>query len=240
MAFVNKPQCAARILVAFLWLALLSQLPCSAQSDGSVPISSPGSWTTDKLYDVAAAPAHIAKLTGVRLWKASKELARGTRQSLLTAPTRQLLKPPVDTEFSYGYDATSPTQTYPNGSPLSFPWQSQQIAQNSPTAMPPAYQWQGRPDTQSLPTYSPVASTTSFQKSPARLYSPETHPEYPYSGYGFTNPDAVPVRGYFRSNGTYVAPHFRTAPNFTQRDNFSTIGNRNPFTGRMGTHRAYR
>ncbi|MCQ9206847.1 MAG: hypothetical protein NG740_03070 [Omnitrophica bacterium] len=31
----------------------------------------------------------------------------------------------------------------------------------------------------------------------------------------------VSVRGYSRSNGTYVAPHFRTSPNSSVYDNFS-------------------
>jgi len=29
------------------------------------------------------------------------------------------------------------------------------------------------------------------------------------------------VQGYFRSNGTYVAPYFRSAPNSTTLDNYS-------------------
>ena len=39
----------------------------------------------------------------------------------------------------------------------------------------------------------------------------------------------VSVRGYYRSNGTYVKPHMRTAPNGTKRDNFSYKGNTNPY-----------
>lgn len=49
-----------------------------------------------------------------------------------------------------------------------------------------------------------------------------------------TNPNHVHVRGYHRSDGTYVSPHYRTAPNSTNRDNFSTIGNVNPYTGEPG------
>lgn len=45
----------------------------------------------------------------------------------------------------------------------------------------------------------------------------------------------VHVKGYYRDNGTYVAPHNRTAPNSTNIDNFSTIGNVNPYTGEKGT-----
>lgn len=42
------------------------------------------------------------------------------------------------------------------------------------------------------------------------------------------------TRGYFRSSGTYVMPHFRTSPNATKFDNFSTKGNVNFFTGKKG------
>jgi hypothetical protein len=43
------------------------------------------------------------------------------------------------------------------------------------------------------------------------------------------------VGGYTRSNGTYVQGHYRTLPNNTRDDNWSTIGNINPFTGAAGT-----
>lgn len=49
-----------------------------------------------------------------------------------------------------------------------------------------------------------------------------------------TNPNHLRVSGYYRSNGTYVQPYFRTAPNSTTRDNFSTKGNTNPYTGKPG------
>jgi hypothetical protein len=45
----------------------------------------------------------------------------------------------------------------------------------------------------------------------------------------------VHVRGYTKKDGTYVAPHDRTAPNHTKNDNWSTKGNINPETGKAGT-----
>lgn len=45
----------------------------------------------------------------------------------------------------------------------------------------------------------------------------------------------VDVNGYYRSNGAYVSPYHRTAPNSTISDNYSTQGNINPYTGRAGT-----
>ena len=46
---------------------------------------------------------------------------------------------------------------------------------------------------------------------------------------------AVHVKGYYRSNGTYVQPHYRSSPNGTTLDNYSTKGNVNPYTGKEGT-----
>ena len=42
------------------------------------------------------------------------------------------------------------------------------------------------------------------------------------------------TRGYIKKDGTYVQPHFKTAPNKTKLDNFSSKGNINPFTGKKG------
>lgn len=50
-----------------------------------------------------------------------------------------------------------------------------------------------------------------------------------------TNPNHVYVSGYHRADGTYVPAHYRTAPNHTAWDNFSTIGNVNPYTMETGT-----
>lgn len=47
------------------------------------------------------------------------------------------------------------------------------------------------------------------------------------------------VKGYVKSNGTYVAPHIRTTPNSTKLDNYSSKGNINPYTGQRGTKDPY-
>lgn len=49
----------------------------------------------------------------------------------------------------------------------------------------------------------------------------------------------VHVRGYVRSDGTYVAPSVRTAPNSVRSDNWSTQGNVNPYNGQQGTQNPY-
>lgn len=45
----------------------------------------------------------------------------------------------------------------------------------------------------------------------------------------------VYVQGYYRSNGTYVQGHYRTRPDYTRDNNYSTVGNTNPYTGKAGT-----
>ena len=47
------------------------------------------------------------------------------------------------------------------------------------------------------------------------------------------------VTSYIRSDGTFVPGHWRTSPNNTRLDNYSTRGNVNPYTGRRGTVNPY-
>ena len=49
----------------------------------------------------------------------------------------------------------------------------------------------------------------------------------------------VYVKGYYRSNGTYVDPHYRTSPNNSTYDNWSSYGNTNPYTGQKGYNRSW-
>ncbi len=49
------------------------------------------------------------------------------------------------------------------------------------------------------------------------------------------------VRGYYKSStGSYVAPHYRTSPNSSRFDNYSTKGNYNPYTGKKGYTSPYK
>jgi len=50
-----------------------------------------------------------------------------------------------------------------------------------------------------------------------------------------SNPYSHQTQGYTNRNGTYVQPHQQTNPNSTQRDNYGTKGNYNPYTGKTGT-----
>jgi hypothetical protein len=56
-------------------------------------------------------------------------------------------------------------------------------------------------------------------------------------GVSFSAEAAVRVRGYYRSNGTYVQPHYRSNPDGNFSNNWSTYPNVNPYTGAVGTKR---
>jgi len=44
----------------------------------------------------------------------------------------------------------------------------------------------------------------------------------------------VSVKGYYRKDGTYVAPYHRSSPDTTVRNNYDYKGNTNPYTGETG------
>lgn len=51
----------------------------------------------------------------------------------------------------------------------------------------------------------------------------------------------IRVKGYYKpSTGRYVAPHYKTTPNRSKFDNFSTRGNYNPYSGQRGTVNPFR
>lgn len=50
-----------------------------------------------------------------------------------------------------------------------------------------------------------------------------------------SNPNSHYVSPYTTQQGTEVQGHYQTNPNQTQRDNYGTRGNVNPYTGAAGT-----
>jgi hypothetical protein len=58
-----------------------------------------------------------------------------------------------------------------------------------------------------------------------------------FTGTAFAG--SVYIRGHYRSNGTYVHPHYRSSPDRNFRNNWSTYPNINPYTGKRGTRRGY-
>ena len=45
----------------------------------------------------------------------------------------------------------------------------------------------------------------------------------------------VYVEGYYRKNGTYVQPHYRSSPDNSPYNNYTYPGNINPYTGKVAT-----
>jgi len=54
-------------------------------------------------------------------------------------------------------------------------------------------------------------------------------------GGGYVRGGVVHVRSSMTRSGHYIRSYYRTAPNHTKLDNWSTRGNVNPYTGQMGT-----
>ena len=56
----------------------------------------------------------------------------------------------------------------------------------------------------------------------------------------FVEARTVRVKSYYKpSTGTYVMPSYRTSPNKTKLDNYSTKGNYNLYSGKKGTKSYY-
>lgn len=49
----------------------------------------------------------------------------------------------------------------------------------------------------------------------------------------------ISVKAYVKKNGTYVAPSYKTSPNKSKLDNYSTKGNYNPYSGKSGKLKLY-
>jgi flagellar motor protein MotB len=57
-----------------------------------------------------------------------------------------------------------------------------------------------------------------------------------FTGLFIEEADArVSVKGYYRKDGTYVKPHYRSDPDGSKTNNWSYCGNVNPTTGKVGT-----
>jgi len=52
--------------------------------------------------------------------------------------------------------------------------------------------------------------------------------------YSQVNPNSKYQRGYYKKNGTYVQPHYKTVSNKTNADNYSTKPNSNTYTSKKG------
>lgn len=60
-------------------------------------------------------------------------------------------------------------------------------------------------------------------------------------GFNSVEAKTVKVKSYYKpSTMKYVAPSYRTSPNKTKIDNYSTKGNYNPFSGKKGYTSPYK
>ncbi len=84
--------------------------------------------------------------------------------------------------------------------------------------------------------WSTVGNINPYTGRPGTRLTPPNNSTLVES-YLFLRPagEDVFVNGYFRSNGSYVPPYFRSAPDGDFWNNWSTIGNVNPYTGEAGT-----
>jgi hypothetical protein len=73
-------------------------------------------------------------------------------------------------------------------------------------------------------------SSTTTQKHSSKSTSPG-----PGTG---SKSQSTNVKGYVKKDGTYVAPHKRSAPDKNFNNNWSTKGNSNPYTGKPGSQRS--
>lgn len=86
-------------------------------------------------------------------------------------------------------------------------------------------------DTSSSPTFDDDFTTSDPDLS---LDAP---PSFSYDDAPGSTGDTY-VRPYVRKDGTFVEGHFRTRPDATPYNNYSYDGNVNPYTGKVGHHRA--
>jgi len=57
---------------------------------------------------------------------------------------------------------------------------------------------------------------------------------FAFDGKSQVNPSSTYVPGYTRSDGVIVSGYYKTTPNNTNRDNYTTKPNVNPYTGTTG------
>lgn len=92
--------------------------------------------------------------------------------------------------------------------------------------------WQPPKLTEAAPSKSAEATPLAVEtKPPVEKLSTDRYYDFNYRpsvGHHY-------VEGYYRKDGTYVRSHYRTDPDSSFWNNWSSKGNVNPFTGQIGT-----
>jgi uncharacterized protein YgiM (DUF1202 family) len=96
------------------------------------------------------------------------------------------------------------------------------------------------PHTRSSPNSSPYDNysypgNTNPYTGKTATGNPDTYINNLYNNNSTPSTSDVWVDGYYKSDGTYVTGHYRSAPNGNPYDNFSFPGNTNPYTGKTAT-----
>ena len=86
----------------------------------------------------------------------------------------------------------------------------------------------------SIPLLAAMLALAPAHEAMARGGS--SHHSSTYTPKSYTHSSApVHVNGYYKKNGTYVAPHYRSHPDKSYNNNWIVKGNVNPYTGKPGT-----
>lgn len=84
-------------------------------------------------------------------------------------------------------------------------------------------------------TYKPATASSQLMRP-----TPPTWKALIYVSPQYSEPftcGSVPVRGHVRHNSINLEPHYSTAPDSSRLNNWSTQGNVNSCTGKVGTRR---
>jgi hypothetical protein len=180
-----------------------------------------------------------------------------------SAPTYDLTERSTETRATHKAAAESrdsaTTRSAPTASPAATPTPTERQSEIAGSAKPysamrPTTQTQVPPSDENGGTAKPFASgtrpTTQTQiprstelGGTARASTPTTRPSASAPSGSYYDPSYRPpvgehyVNGYVRKDGTYVSGHYQTNPDKSFWNNYSSKGNVNPHTGKVGSRR---
>ena len=93
--------------------------------------------------------------------------------------------------------------------------------------------FRGRAMSTKIALFAALLSLVTFVQPVCARGGGHSYSSHSSSSHSSRSP--VSVRGYTNHSGTYVAPYHRSAPDHSKLNNWSTRGNVNPYTGKVGT-----